>query len=691
MGLLTINKMNIASLVIGGKESVNDGAIEYREYINKLVMDQKLNTLEYSYLLDFGKEGGCITNLSWFVDIINSINDTKNIKIIKSAFPKYFKIKQDKLIINNKIKKGVCELESIELTQEQKKCAMRVIKFITDKTEKCFGLYGFAGTGKTTTSVELINYLLVNRYINSIVFTAPTNKAVNVIKSKFRQHLKQIYEKLVRKTLNTDFDFEHAIDGLYIENIKIDFITIHKLLKFKTDYGADGGLIFTRNSSGKNSSLIDQYEIVIIDECSMISLDILDTIFDDIRNKNTKKGSNFKKVPKIIFTGDPAQLPPVNESKSFIFIQSEDELTLDEYRKHMDAVETTYMTSDMNEIINDKRKNLVADIIGMDTFLLTNVVRSKIDIVTKVCHEIRKWVNEDVAMPELNQFMNHTGVYFYKYENKGKKTKTDWFKKCVDYLKNDKCSIILTWTNRQSKEYNETIRMLMFGREKVHDKFLKGDILMLTEFYCLDMDDEKFDSKFYTSDQISVVDTDRVVYNVKQFEFNSTKSIRTMKGHILIESKCKQFINFLNQHIKDLSFKCWALCVQKIGNDSKKYHVVRVLDDEHSNKYNTLKSEISGYIIDFSRKMISTYKEKQGQIERLIINPLWKQWHVLLVAPFANVNYGYAISCHKGQGSNFYNVFVDVNDILRNNREYELKKCLYTAVTRAINELFLLI
>jgi hypothetical protein len=231
----------------------------------------------------------------------------------------------------------------------------------------------------------------------------------------------------------------------------------------------------------------------------------------------------------------------------------------------------------------------------------------------------------------------------------------------------------------------------MFGKTKVKDKFVKGDILMLTEFYCLDIGDDKLDSRFYTSDQISVVDTDKVTFNIKQFEFNTTKSIRAMKGHLQIENKCKQFITFVNQHIKSLSFKCWALCVQKIGNDSKNYHVIRVLDDEDKERYEKYKTEISGYIVDFSRKMISNYKEKQCQIERLIINALWKQWHSLLVAPFANVNYGYAISCHKGQGSNFYNVFVDVHDILQNNRESEFKKCLYTAVTRAINELFLLI
>ena len=43
-----------------------------------------------------------------------------------------------------------------------------------------------------------------------------------------------------------------------------------------------------------------------------------------------------------------------------------------------------------------------------------------------------------------------------------------------------------------------------------------------------------------------------------------------------------------------------------------------------------------------------------------------------MIQPFANVNYGYAITCHKGQGSNFYNVFVDIEDIVKNNKEEEI-------------------
>jgi hypothetical protein len=430
--------------------------------------------------------------------------------------------------------------------------------------------------------------------------------------------------------------------------------------------------------------------MVIVDECSMIQLDILDTIFDDIRYANMKKGDNFKKVPKVIFTGDPAQLPPVSEPESFIFIKSDEELTNEDYVKYMDRTDMSYVTSDMASIIEDKRKELVNDILSMDTFLLKKVVRSKLNSVTTVCHEIRRWVKGEVEMPELSEHMEKEGVHFFKYNEKYIKTKTKWFKKCIKRLKNNECSIILTWTNEQTNKYNMEIRKLIFGK-KNKERFLKGDILMLTEFYCLDIDDDKLDSRFYTSDQIIVEDTDNVTFKMNTFEFHSTKGIRGMKGSNLIENRCHKFIAFINSYLLDATYKCWALCVKKIGNDGKKYHVIRVLDETEEDRFNRLKNEISGYIIDFSRKMISNYKEKQKQIERLIIKPIWKQWHSLFIVPFANVSYGYSITCHKGQGSNFYNVFVDVHDILKNHKETEFKKCIYTAVTRTINELYLLI
>jgi ATP-dependent exoDNAse (exonuclease V) alpha subunit len=59
--------------------------------------------------------------------------------------------------------------------------------------------------------------------------------------------------------------------------------------------------------------------------------------------------------------------------------------------------------------------------------------------------------------------------------------------------------------------------------------------------------------------------------------------------------------------------------------------------------------------------------------------------------PFASVSYGYAITCHKAQGSNYKNVFVDFSDIVKNRNEEEMKRCTYTAVSRTIDNLYILI
>ena len=78
-------------------------------------------------------------------------------------------------------------------------------------------------------------------------------------------------------------------------------------------------------------------------------------------------------------------------------------------------------------------------------------------------------------------------------------------------------------------------------------------------------------------------------------------------------------------------------------------------------------------------------------IEKDLIKSLWHEFKKNILDQFANINYGYAITCHKAQGSNFYNVFVDSTDILGNNNMNDARKCLYTATSRTSNELHILL
>jgi exodeoxyribonuclease-5 len=137
-------------------------------------------------------------------------------------------------------------------------------------------LTGWAGTGKTTLMKA------VAAALPACVVTAPTHKAVDVLRKKLREA------------------------ALYIPAM-----TIQSLL----------GLVVKRRN-GEDTlvrggrSKADDYACVIIDEASMVGSDLMDFINEDLHH-------HF-----VLFVGDPAQLPPINERMSRCFeITSSSHLT----------------------------------------------------------------------------------------------------------------------------------------------------------------------------------------------------------------------------------------------------------------------------------------------------------------------------------------------------------------------------
>ena len=262
-------------------------------------------------------------------------------------------------------------------------------------------------------------------------------------------------------------------------------------------------------------SLISNYEIVIIDECSMISIDLAEHIFNELRISGQKKDSdNFKKVPKVIFLGDPAQLPPVGEDLSVIFAKSLKDLSFNEYKFLLNKNNEQYNenNSEANDIFFRELKKdsqkikydaLLNDIISMPNMTLKKVMRSKSNEVINVCYQIRIWALDETKAPKLEKYIKKN-VKAYKHNKRTFKTKSDWFEECISRYKNGKtCNIILTWTNHQANEYNQTIRNTLFPSNKI-GRFVEGDILMLSEFYNMDdgqisyVGEETTEKKFYT-------------------------------------------------------------------------------------------------------------------------------------------------------------------------------------------------
>ena len=55
---------------------------------------------------------------------------------------------------------------------------------------------------------------------------------------------------------------------------------------------------------------------------------------------------------------------------------------------------------------------------------------------------------------------------------------------------------------------------------------------------------------------------------------------------------------------------------------------------------------------------------------------------------FHSIKYANAITCHRAQGSTFKTVFVDANDVLRNQNREEALRCLYVGISRPSTKLF---
>jgi hypothetical protein len=419
-------------------------------------------------------------------------------------------------------------------------------------------------------------------------------------------------------------------------------------------------------------------------------MDMIDSIFEEVRDMMNPR-NKINVIPKIIFSGDPAQLPPVNESDSSIFCKTSTELLFSTYMEVMKYKISNTVISNSKTIMEQRYNLLLNDLSVMESVLLKKVVRSKLDYVTKVCNELRGWIGTE-DLPSLEKYLDVPGVHFYQHDQSINKTQNNWFKHFLDRIKKGVSCIIITWTNKQTDTYNETIRRYLFRGKKIQ-KFEVNDILMLSDFYGLDLGEEFVKQKLHTSEQIKILATKVNEIPIKTFEPIISKGLNNMKNGGKLSLKIKLLIDGLNDGFcKDVKFLCWILRVQKFGEDASHDMSIVVIDDAETERYEGLKTESSKAIRAFAKQMLHLYKTCPKQIERNVIKPLWKQWNKIFVEPFANVNYGYSITCHKAQGSSFHDVFTDMDDILLNTqRPTEAKKCAYTAAARASNELFILI
>lgn len=514
----------------------------------------------------------------------------------------------------------------MQLTNKQQQVYDDMIKFMNNKKKRELILVGYAGTGKTTLISKFLNDICSSiddqkPLCKRVVLAAPTHKAVNIAKSKIN-------------IVNNDNDKNNKAKK------KIEIMTIHRLLNYQNFIDStNGSRYFAKSLVDPNWSI---YDLIIIDECSMLNEQIIVDI-----------NSQLEKTPKvkIIYVGDSAQLPPVNEDNSKIFTKDIDKLYLDE------------------------------------------IIRTKSIKIMELSQAHRFWIEKNI-LPSLADY-HCDNIIFYDLKDKNK-----WLTEFSKYHQDNNITsaIILCWTNKSVNEYNNYIRRNKFGSDKLN-KYEIGETIIFNDFYYIkiivedDKTGEKKEKKipFHTSEQVKVVSIEESKYVLDQF------------GKIKSDILPLDIIKFMNESISKLNenmktFKIYELGIHKL--DSNKVYKIKTIHDSTIKEYDKVTDDAMIKIIDIKTsvfKLINDTKSENiakcdmiAELEKKI-NSLWKAWHMIMFEPFAQLNYGYAITVHKSQGSTFDNVFIDMNDILANKKITETKKCLYTAITRCAERINILL
>lgn len=202
---------------------------------------------------------------------------------------------------------------ALSLTAAQT-AALEALDAFVQGDEKLYLLTGYAGTGKTTLLQIFIQGLRDRGDKRSIVLSAFSNKATKVLATMADQW-----------------------------GLEIDAMTCCKLLGLRPVINEeDGKQMFQLDR--KQASQIDRYRLVIVDECSMVNEELWELLVNAV--------STLYQRTQILFVGDPAQLPPVNEQESACFRQIYQRAELTEVVRYGGAI---------GVIAEDIRRNLERD------------------------------------------------------------------------------------------------------------------------------------------------------------------------------------------------------------------------------------------------------------------------------------------------------------------------------------------
>ncbi|MBR4325382.1 MAG: AAA family ATPase [Bacteroidales bacterium] len=400
-------------------------------------------------------------------------------------------------------------MEQVHLTSAQSIAFDKIKSFLSNNDADIFILKGYAGTGKTTLIKFIVQYLKSCEKFYEIF--APTGRAAKILRDK----------------IGTGSTIHKGIYSGKLKCIETDNPDVSKK-SFK--------FYFPIRQEIKSSI------VTIVDESSMISdVETHNEFFTFGSGKLLSDLLSYKKnceIRKIIFIGDPAQLPPVTDNHS----KALDELYFQELGYKTDSFELT-------EVIrqNIESKILIESVKIRDLLLKSKKERTSFvlssddnEIITLKESEIAHKYIETFPTPEIGN------------------------------------GVIISYSNRQCASSNRAVRELIFPN---CSDIQINDILLVTS-NCY----ETFGVDLFNGDMVKVVavgaiDThqnipvtiDKEKKHITLTFRNITIIVQTDKGYETFD--CKILEDFLKSDEKDLSaWEIRALYIDfrmRIGNNFK--------------------------------------------------------------------------------------------------------------------------
>lgn len=356
----------------------------------------------------------------------------------------------DKYVSNKSPKKRrfVSIPDTSTLTEQQAQVWEDLKNFIEDPEAKLFLLQGYAGTGKTFVISMFVEWLLAAKN-KKVAMTAPTNKAVKVLRRA----------------------------GEYTD-LNLYYVTVHSLLGLREVIDNYGKVSFAQNNA--EDAKVGDYNVIIVDEVSMLQDDLLKG------SKATVGLLEYAKMlgTKIIFVGDPCQIPPIGRDNCIPFIE-------------------------------DERKRY-----GIGITTLTDIVRQSLDNpIIQITLAVRNNLGRDIIIPIREDKYNDedlSGVYYIDFDLKSEFNAllknyftSDAFKQDEDFVK------IVAYRNITVKAFNNKIRKMLFGDSV--GKLAIGDKLVVDKPIFNELDETIM---FTVNDELEVDDFTESVVNYKGIEFN---------------------------------------------------------------------------------------------------------------------------------------------------------------------------